>query len=97
MLNQTQSTGTLGIGFSVRRRSLSCVVRAELIQLEPVQGSSRVGNTRPVVKLGSHRQSWLVRAAESSMVSASWAWINLEKKQKLRDLCAFVSDTMNSG
>jgi hypothetical protein len=43
-----------------------------LIQLEPVLGSPRVGNTRPVVNLDSRRQSWPVRAAGWSAVSALW-------------------------
>jgi hypothetical protein len=46
--------------------------RVGLIQLEPVLGSPRVGNTRLVVNLGSRRQSWMVRAAGWSAVSAPW-------------------------
>jgi hypothetical protein len=30
-------------------------------------------------------------------VNAPWPWVSLEKKHKLKDLGAFVSETINSG
>jgi hypothetical protein len=67
------------------------------VKLEPVLRLPRIGYACPTANLGSHHCSWPDRATGWPAGNAPWPWVSLEKKHKLKDLGAFVSETINSG
>jgi hypothetical protein len=76
------------------------VVKHILVRISQIGACSKVasvGYACPAANLGSHHCSWLDRATGWPAGNAPWPWVSLEKKHKLKDLGAFVSETINSG
>jgi hypothetical protein len=72
--------------------------RAGLIQLEPILGSPRIGNTCPIVDLGSHRCSWPVRATRWLALSAPWPRDRFREETKIKGpLCKCQRDKGTRG
>jgi hypothetical protein len=71
--------------------------RAGLVRLRHGLGSPQVRDASPTLSWVSRRRSWPVLAKRWSMASALWERIGLEKKQKSKDLCAIVTEIVNSG
>jgi hypothetical protein len=71
--------------------------RAGLVRLRHGLGSPQVRVASLTLSWVSRRRSWSVLAKGWSTASVSWPRIGLEKKQKSKDLCAIISETVNSG